>query len=96
LLFARLGRLFAEFLGEQLKIVAGWLAHFQAEHIGIDMLGRHLEMAADVVPGEFAHVVGAAAGEIHADAAGDEHPFDARRFAGFTHDLQQRRVIGSQ
>ena len=39
--------------------------------------------------GQFPHVLRRAAGQVHADAAGDQHLLDARRLAGLLHQFDR-------
>ena len=74
-----------------------WTGFFhQVQHAGVGVLGGDFEMAADVMVGQLAHVVGIATGEVHADARGDEDFFDAREFARFFHQVDERSVIGAE
>ena len=95
LLLARALAEFIEFVREFFEVIVGGLAHFE-EDIGIDVLGRDLEMPADVVLDELFHVFRRPAGEVHANAAGDEDFFHAFHLAGVFHELHERGVIGSQ
>jgi hypothetical protein len=56
LLLASLARFFLKYLAELFKVVARWLPHF-GKHIGIGMLGGHLEIPAYVVPHQLTHVL---------------------------------------
>ncbi len=60
------------------------------------MLGRDLQMAADVVGRQLVHVFRRKLGQVHADAAGDQHLADARLRAGAAHQLDERAVVGAQ
>ena len=82
-------------VGELLEVVVARFSHF-VEHVRIGVLGRDLQPSADVVPDQFSHVLGRAASQVHADAAGDQHFFDARRLPRLFHQLDQRAVIGTQ
>ena len=73
LLAGRLTRL-AKPVAELFKVVNARLLH-QVEHPRVGVLGRHLQETADMMLDQFAHVLRAAAGQVHADAAGDQHFF---------------------
>ncbi len=70
--------------GELFEIVVARFFH-HVQHAGVGVFGGDFQMAADVVLGEFAHVDRVAAGQVHADAGGDQHFFDAGQLARFFH-----------
>ena len=72
--------------------LAGVLHPLQDVRVGV--LGGHLERAADVVGRQLAHVRGRKLGQVHADAAGDEHLADSRFRAGLSHQPEERAVVG--
>ncbi len=90
--------LFKEVLEAREHLLAGLLHHF--DHPGRDVLGRDLEVPADVIRDQLADVFVAVLrvgeGQIVADAAGDEGALHARQFARLLHQLNQRRVIGAE
>ena len=77
LLLAGLLARLAERLREALVVLDGGLLHL-VEHLGVGVLGRDGELPAGVVARELADELGAALGEIVANAARDEDALDAR------------------
>ena len=76
-------------------VVSRGLFH-QPQHFGVGVLRRHLQMAADVVLGEFLKVFGVAAGEIHPHATGDEHPLHALHAPCLPHQFLEGAVVGAE
>jgi hypothetical protein len=56
----------------------------------------HLEPAADVVGGQFLHVLRRELGQVHPDAAGHEHLPDAFLLADLFEQVDRRRVVGPE
>ncbi len=52
------------------------------QHVRIGVLGSDFQMPADMVLGQFSHVLGRTPCQVHANAAGDQHLLDAGRLAG--------------
>ena len=95
LLFAGGFRLLVERAGEFFEVVVARFFHL-VQHAGVGVFGGDFQMAADVVLGQFAHVDRIAAGQVHADAGGDQHFAHAGELARFFHQVDQRAVVGAQ
>ena len=55
----------------ELREIVGVRLLHQREHCRVGVLGRDLQVPADVVRGQLAHVLGTTAGQVHANARGD-------------------------
>ena len=95
LLLADASTRLAESLVELHEIVRPGLLH-EVEDLGVDMLGGDLEMAPDMVGGEFLKVGGIPSGEIHPDTGGDEHPLHPRHVAGLAHQGAEGAVVSAE
>ncbi len=66
------------------------------QHFRIGVLGRHGDLAAGVVLGQFGDEFRAALGQIITNPRGDEHALDAPFGAHFAEQFDQRIMIGLQ
>jgi hypothetical protein len=85
------------FLEHRLELVVGAdarLHHFR-QRPGLGVLGRDLQVAADVVGDQFLHVFRRAHGEVVAQARADQHLLDAGQRARLAVELHQRAVVGA-
>ena len=93
LLLAGLLRKLVEHRLELVVAAHARLHHFrQRPFLGV--LGRDLQVAADVVRHQFLDVFGRAHGEVVAQAGADQHLLDAGQRARLAVELDQRRVVG--
>ena len=53
------------------------------------MLGRHLQVPADVVLGQLGQVLGRFLGEVHPDAGRNQDRIDARHLAALSHQVDR-------
>ena len=81
--------------GEPLEIARIGLLH-QPQDVRVGVLGRHLQVPADVVLGQLGQVFRRFLGEVHPDAGGHQHRVDAGHLAALPHQVDQRAVAGVQ
>ncbi len=86
-------RILIEQLLEAVVGADAWL-HHHGQRALAHVLGGDLEIAADVVLGEFAHVLGRFDGEVVAHPRGDQHLLYARQLARAPIQADQRAVVG--
>ena len=91
-----LARLFRELLEHALEAVVGADArlHHLVERAFLGMLRGNLQVAANVVGHQFAHILRRLDRQVVAQARGDQDLLNPRQGAGAAVELDQRRVVG--